>query len=289
MHETNTTYLLRLGQSTLDLRMRPCVMGILNVTPDSFSDGGRFFSAAAAVDHALHMIDDGADMLDIGGESTRPGAEDVPIDEELRRVVPVIESLRAVSAIPISIDTRKAAVADAAIAAGANIINDVSALRHDAAMADVAARFDVPVVLMHMQGSPATMQTEPAYADVVEEVHAFLSERLTACSDRGIGQVVLDPGIGFGKTLDHNLKLLRGLPRILDLGVPVLIGVSRKSFIGQLTGRPSDMRLPGSIAAAVLALHGGASIFRVHDVRETREALDVAAAILQEEGRHHAG
>jgi dihydropteroate synthase len=261
-------------------------MGILNATPDSFSDGGRLPSRDAAVEHALQMAEEGADIIDVGGESTRPGAVDVTTDEELRRVIPVIEGIRSASQVAISIDTRKAAVADAALAAGADIVNDVSALRYDEAMTSVVANRSVPLVIMHMAGTPATMQENPAYDDVVGEVLDFLGERLAHCASNGIGQVILDPGIGFGKTLAHNLALLAALPRLRVLGAPVLVGLSRKSMIGQLTGRAVDQRLAGSLAAAVLALRNGASIFRVHDVRETRDALVVAAAILSEEGHH---
>lgn len=262
-------------------------MGIVNATPDSFSDGGLHASSSEAVDFALRMVEDGADIIDVGGESTRPGAHDVAIDEELRRVIPLIERLRAASPIPISVDTRKAPVAEAALTAGADIINDVSALRFDEAMIDVAAASGAPLVIMHMSGTPATMQDNPEYHDVVSAVADFFHERLAACTAKGIRQVILDPGIGFGKTLRHNLALIGSVPRFCDLGAPVMVGVSRKSLIGQITGRAVDQRLAGSLAAAVLALRYGASVFRVHDVRETRDALDVAAAILEEE-QHYA-
>lgn len=261
-------------------------MGIVNATPDSFSDGGRHASSSEAVDCALRMVEEGADIIDVGGESTRPGAHDVPIDEELRRVIPLIEGIRASSSVPISVDTRKAPVAGAALSAGADIINDVSALRFDDAMIDVAAASGAPLVIMHMSGTPATMQDNPEYHDVVSAVRDFFHERLAVCAANGIQQVILDPGIGFGKTLRHNLALIGSVSRFCDLGAPVMVGVSRKSLIGQLTGHPVDQRLSGSLAAAVLALREGASVFRVHDVRETREALDVAAAILEEEDHH---
>ncbi len=289
MNERDTTYLLRLKAGRIDLHERPCLMGIVNVTPDSFSDGGSFYSADAAVEHGLRLIGEGADILDIGGESTRPGASVVPEDEELRRVLPVIEKLRSASVIPISIDTRNAAVAAAAIAAGADIVNDVSALRHDPRMIDVVADAAVPLILMHMLGTPATMQDTPVYMDVVSDIHDFFVERLRCCSDRGIRNVLIDPGIGFGKTLAHNLTLIANLQGLLDLGVPILVGASRKSFIGQVTGLPADRRVPGSIAAAVLALRNGAAMFRVHDVCEHRSALDVAAAIIKAEESIHAG
>ncbi|MCB2205352.1 dihydropteroate synthase [bacterium] len=269
---------LRLRETTLDLSLRCHVMGILNVTPDSFSDGGQH-AGTAAVEHALRMVEEGADIVDIGGESTRPGAREVPLDEELARVLPVVEAVRSHSSVPISVDTRKAAVAEAALEAGADVINDISAMRDDADMPRVAAAQDLPVVLMHMQGSPEIMQRGPRYENVVEEVLTFFRERLAFCHERGIRQVVLDPGIGFGKTLQHNLDLLRAIPRFAELGCPVLIGTSRKSFLGQLTGREVDDRLAGSIASNLAACRKGARLLRVHDVRDMRAALDVTDAI----------
>ena len=289
MMQTEKTYRIRLGVRDLETRGRPCLMGIVNVTPDSFSDGGLYDTTATAVEHGLRLVSDGADILDIGGESTRPGAVAVSLEEEMRRVIPVIEALRSTSDIPLSIDTRNAAVAAAAIAAGADIINDVSALGHDPRMIEVAATTAAPVIIMHMQGTPETMQHNPIYDDVVSEIHDFFTERLRRCKAAGIEQIVIDPGIGFGKTREHNLAILANLSRLGDLGVPVLVGVSRKSFIGHITGLPVDQRLPASIAAAVLALRGGATVFRVHDVRESRSALDVAYAILQAEEDVHAG
>jgi dihydropteroate synthase len=264
-------------------------MGIVNVTPDSFSDGGIHYSTVAAVDHALRLIEHGADIIDVGGESTRPGAAPVDETEEAGRVLPVIAGIRSRSGVAISIDTRKAAVARAAIEAGADIINDVSALRYDAAMLETAAAAATPVILMHMLGEPDNMQNDPRYVDVVQDVYEFFRKRLAVCTGAGITQLVIDPGIGFGKTLTHNLALLAGLPRMRELGVPLLIGVSRKSFLGQLTGSDVDQRLSGSLAAAVSALCSGAAIFRVHDVKEHRNALDVAWAILHEEEDEHAG
>jgi dihydropteroate synthase len=286
MQNSEATYLLQLASRTLDLRARPCIMGILNATPDSFSDGGRLPSHHAAIEYALQMAEDGADIIDVGGESTRPGAVDVSTNEELHRVIPIIEGLRSASQVAISIDTRKAAVAEAALAAGADIVNDISALRFDQGMAAVVADRHAPLVIMHMTGTPATMQENPAYDNVVGDVLDFLRERLAHSAVQGISQVIVDPGIGFGKTLEHNLALLAALPRVRVLGAPVLVGISRKSMIGQLTGRAVDQRLAGSVAAAVLALRSGASIFRVHDVRETRDALDVATAILRMEEQH---
>lgn len=262
-----------------EARERCAIMGILNVTPDSFSDGGSHDTVDAALAHALAMIADGADIIDVGGESTRPGAAEIPVDEELRRVLPVITEIRRSSDIPISIDTRHAEVARAAIGEGADIINDVSALRHDPLMAATAAATGVPVVLMHMQGTPATMQRQPHYENVTEEVKLFFEERLAFCRAEGITRVVVDPGIGFGKGLEHNLQLLRELRALAPLGCPVLVGTSRKSFIGVLTGTEVGDRLPGSIASGLLAWQQGAGVLRVHDVRAMRDALRVAEAI----------
>jgi dihydropteroate synthase len=263
--------------------MGPTLMGVVNVTPDSFSDGGRFFEAGAAIDHGLGLAADGAAILDIGGESTRPGADPVPAAEELRRVVPVIEALaaRAPAGTRISIDTTKSEVAAAALDAGAAIVNDVSAFRFDPDLAGLTADRGVDCVLMHMLGEPRTMQEDPRYDDVVDEVRAFLEERLDAAVAAGVAEerVWLDPGIGFGKTVEHNLELLRRLNEIVAIGRPVVVGTSRKRFIGTLTGgKPEDQRLPGTIATNVLALERGASVFRVHDVAEVRDALRVAAA-----------
>ena len=260
------------------------VMGILNVTPDSFSDGGRFLDPSAAVAHGLRMVDEGAAILDIGGESTRPGAQPVAVDEELRRVIGVIERLRATPTTPtISIDTSKAAVARAALAAGAWIVNDVTALRGDPEMAGVVAEADGPCVLMHMLGEPRTMQEDPRYDDVVDEVKAFLERRLADVTRAGIAEprIWLDPGIGFGKTLTHNLELLARLPELAALGRPLVIGTSRKSFLGTITGRDFDDRAPATVATSVLAYERGARVFRVHDVAPTRDALLVTAATVQ--------
>ena len=265
-----------------ELRLdRPRVMGIVNVTPDSFSDGGRHATVDAAVAHALRLAEEGADVLDVGGESTRPGAEDVPLEEELRRVVPVIERLARETALPISVDTSKPEVMRAAVDAGAGMINDVYALRREGAL-DIAAACGVPVVLMHMQGEPRTMQEAPQYEDVVAEVHRFLAERIFAAEMAGIPKkrIVIDPGFGFGKTTRHNLQLLAQLRRFTELGVPVLVGLSRKRSIGELTGREEPReRAAGSLAAHLIAAQNGAMLLRVHDVAATVDALKVWNAV----------
>ncbi|MGI8729629.1 MAG: dihydropteroate synthase [Solirubrobacteraceae bacterium] len=260
----------------------PVVMGIVNVTPDSFSDGGRWLDPAAAIAHGRALVADGASILDVGGESTRPGAEPVDEAEELRRVVPVLEGLAGAGA-RLSVDTSKSAVAAAALDAGATLVNDVTALRGDPAMAALVAGRGCDVCLMHMLGEPRTMQRDPRYSDVVDDVKAFLAERLRHAVSQGIDaeRVWLDPGIGFGKTIDHNLQLLRRLEEIVALGRPVVVGSSRKSFIGTITGRPPRERVAGTLATNVLALARGASIFRVHDVAQARDALLVAAATLR--------
>ena len=264
-----------------ELRLdRPRIMAIVNVTPDSFSDGGRQDTTAQAVAHALRLVEQGADMLDIGGESTRPGAAPVPLQVELDRVIPVIETLARRVEVPISVDTFKPEVMHAAVAAGAGFINDVHALRREGAL-QAAAELGVPVCLMHMPGNPQTMQQNVHYDDVVAEVHRFLVERLFACEMAGIAKtnLVVDPGFGFGKHLEHNLALLANLDRFRTLGVPVLAGVSRKAMIGQITDREVGERMAGSAAAALLAAQNGASIIRVHDVPETRDALAVLVAV----------
>jgi dihydropteroate synthase len=265
----------------IELGDRPLVMGILNVTPDSFSDGGMYDDAAEAADHARQMIHDGASIVDVGGESTRPGAAEVSEVEEIRRTIPVVEAIRRDSSVIVSIDTRKAAVARRAIEAGASIVNDVSAMTHDAEMAGVIAGSGAGIVLMHMRGNPRTMQNSPTYEDVLQEVCDRLGERLDACRKAGINadQTVLDPGIGFGKTLDHNLALLAGIPSLRRLGRPVLIGLSRKSFLGRLTGRDADERAAATIAGNFFAAERGADILRVHDVRETVDAMTVFKAV----------
>jgi dihydropteroate synthase len=274
--------MLHCGKYHFDLA-RPLVMGIVNVTPDSFSDGGRHASAAQAIAHARQLIADGADILDIGGESTRPGAAEVSEQEELDRVLPVIEGLRG-SGIPLSIDTWKPQVMRAALQAGADMVNDVNALLADGAL-QVVAQSDAAVCLMHKQGTPQTMQQQPEYHDVLAEVQSFLQERVAAAQAAGIARerIVLDPGFGFGKTLAHNLDLLRGLPQLAKTGLPLLVGMSRKSMLGAITGRDVNERLAASVAAAMLAVQNGAAIVRVHDVRETVDALKVLNAMNESE------
>jgi dihydropteroate synthase len=263
----------------LDLS-HPAVMGVINVTPDSFSDGGHYLRLADALRRAEALVAEGAALVDVGGESTRPGAAPVSVDEELRRVLPVVERLARELPVPVSIDTSKPEVMREAVYVGAGLINDVRALQAPGAL-EVAAASDVPVCLMHLRGEPATMQQEPVYTDVVAEVHAFLAERVRACGSAGIARdrILVDPGFGFGKTLDHNLSLLRRLDRFTDLAAGVLVGLSRKSMIGVLLDAPVDARLPGSLAAAVIAAWQGANIIRAHDVRETVQALRVCAAV----------
>lgn len=268
--------------TTLDLRERAAILGVVNVTPDSFSDGGRFVDAAAAAQQGERLLDEGADMVDVGGESTRPGAEPVEADEERRRVVPVIERLRARRPTArISIDTRKTAVARAALDAGADLVNDVSALA-DEGMSELAAGRGVPVALMHMRGEPATMQRDTRYADLLGDVVAFLADRADRARTAGIpdDKILVDPGIGFGKSARGNEEILRQLGSLRTLGLPLLVGASRKSFVGQRTGVPEpENRVSGSVAAAVAAAIAGARLLRVHDVRATREALAIADAV----------
>jgi dihydropteroate synthase len=274
-------YVIKTRHGTMRLGRRTLLMGIINVTPDSFYDGGKRFDPAKAVADGLGFVEAGADMIDIGGESTRPGAPPVSAQEEMQRVLPVVQGLRRMVKIPISIDTYKARVARAALMEGADIVNDISALRFDPEMAALLATQKVPVVLMHMQGTPQTMQAEPRYNNVLREVQDFLEARAGFALEAGLERdnIILDPGIGFGKTLDHNLTLLRGLPALAAMGYPLLIGASRKAFIGKILDLKPEERLEGSLAAAVAAVFGGAHIIRVHDVKETRRAVRVADAI----------
>jgi dihydropteroate synthase len=274
----------RIAGRTIAIGSRPLIMGILNVTPDSFSDGGRFLEPDAAVARAIEMADEGADLIDVGGESTRPQAVPVDLDEELRRIVPVIGEVRRRLSVPITIDTTKAEVARQALESGADAVNDVSALQRDDRMAEVVAAAGCGLVLMHMQGAPPTMQVAPHYDDVVQEIKQFLLARMECARSAGIAedQILLDPGIGFGKNFSHNLAILGRLAELSELGRPVCVGVSRKSFIGQIVGRPADDRLIGSVTAAVLAMLQGARVLRVHDVAETRQALAVADTFVKQ-------
>jgi len=267
---------LRCGGFLLPLD-RPLIMGVVDVTPDSFSDGGQFFDSKAAIEHGRRLIEDGADILDIGGESSRPGAQAIAEDEELRRVLPVLKALKDV---PVSVDTRRPSVMRAVLAEGASMINDIEALAAPGAL-DAVADTDCAVCLMHKKGDPATMQNAPEYRDVVLEVLDFLRSRISACQIAGIenDRITIDPGFGFGKTVEHNFRLLKRLPELAELGVPVVAGWSRKSTLGAITGRPVTERRAASVAAALLAVQHGATILRVHDVRETRDALAVMQAL----------
>lgn len=260
--------------------MKPKLMGVVNVTPDSFSDGGLYLDAGAAIAHGRELAEQGAEILDVGGESTRPGAEEVSAEEEMARVVPVIRGLADVATV--SIDTSKLSVAKAALDAGASIVNDVTALRHDPEIAGLCAERGAGLVLMHMQGEPRTMQANPIYKDVVDDVKAFLAERLAVAVDAGVAEekIWLDPGIGFGKTLEHNLELLRRLGELRELGRPLVVGTSRKSFLGKIDGSAVDDRIGGTLGSSVLAAAEGADVLRVHDVAETAQAMKMSAAIL---------
>ena len=283
---TDQHFVFRFGTREYNLSDRTHLMGILNVTPDSFSDGGQFLARDAAVEHALQMVDEGADIIDVGGESTRPkghaygeGARNVPEDEELRRVIPVIEGIVKHTDTPLSIDTYKSGVARDALKAGASIVNDISGFTFDPAMPLVVADAGASAVVMHIQGTPGTMQQDPSYGDLIGEVSGFLEEAVEKGRRAGIEQMIVDPGIGFGKRLEHNLELIGQLKRLGTLGCPVLVGPSRKSFIGMLLDVPVVDRLEGSLAAAVACILNGAHLLRVHDVKETRRVAVVADAI----------
>jgi len=285
-HEiTERFYTIDIRGQKLTLGPEPWLAGILNVTPDSFSDGGKYLEPERAVERALQMVEQGARIIDIGGESTRPGSGEVPEEEELTRVIPVLKKLRPQTRALISIDTRKSRVAAAALEEGADLVNDISALRHDPEMAGLVARAGVPVILMHMLGTPETMQLNPQYDDVMSEIKNFLLERIRRAQESGITgeRIIIDPGIGFGKKLQHNLTLLNRLNYFLDLGKPLLVGPSRKSFLGLILEEPAERRLEGTLAAAVLCWLRGAAIIRVHDVLETKKALLVARSIVKEE------
>ena len=287
--DRSTVYELICGSHILTLGPRTAIMGVLNVTPDSFSDGGRFFEMEDAVAHGEALAEAGADIIDVGGESSRPFSEPVPAEEEIQRVIPVIEELAGRLSVPISIDTTKAQVAEQALDAGAVIVNDIGALRFDPAMAKLVADRDVPIVLMHMQGTPKTMQANPQYEDVVGGVKAFLADAINRAEAAGIdrSKIIVDPGIGFGKTVAHNLLLIKDLSAFQPLGVPVLIGPSRKSFISKLLGPGDERREVGTQAAVTAAAMNGAHIVRVHDVERTRETLKLADAIRESVSSNH--
>ncbi len=277
MSHSNLSY--KFGETTIEFGKRTYLMGILNVTPDSFSDGGRFFDQTDAVLHAFQMIKDGADVIDIGGESTRPGAGVVPLDEELRRVVPVVTKIRSKSRVPLSVDTYKSQVAKEALKVGADIVNDISGLHFDPKMADVIAEAGASVIIMHIKGTPKDMQVNPHYTDVVKEIYDYLAEAVELARKKGIKQIMVDPGIGFGKTVEHNLELISRLDEFHGIGVPVLVGVSRKSFIGKILETAVESRLEGTAAAVAASIIHGADVVRVHDVREMRRVALVADAI----------
>ena len=269
----------RFGQTDFEFGRRTYLMGILNVTPDSFSDGGRFFDQTDAILHAFQMLKDNADIIDIGGESTRPGAEQISVQEEIKRVVPVIARIRQKTKVPLSIDTYKPEVAREALKAGANIVNDITGLHHDPAMTDLIAEAGASVVIMHIKGTPKDMQSNPQYADLVREIYDYLAEGVEKARSKGIRQIMVDPGIGFGKGLEHNLELINRLEEFKSIGVPILIGVSRKSFIGKILETPVEARLEGTAAAVAASILHGADIVRVHDVREMRRVALVVDAV----------
>ena len=272
--------MIKIGDSNFEWGKKTYVMGVLNVTPDSFADGGLFFETSKAVEHAKQMAFDGADIIDIGGESAKPGSEPISEEEELNRVQPVIKELvKDGISIPISIDTNKPAVAEKCLEVGARMVNDTTGLK-DIDMARVVSQYRIPVVIMHMKGTPKTMQADPTYEDVVEEIKEFMRQRIKVAKEAGIQEVIIDPGIGFGKTTEHNLQILKRLHEFQELGCPILIGTSRKSFIGNLTGGlPVTERLEGTLVSLAVAIMNGANIVRVHDVKETKRAIQVVDAI----------
>ncbi len=269
----------KFGKVEFDFSKRTYVMGILNVTPDSFSDGGRYFTLDSALEHAMKMVEEGADIIDVGGESTRPGSEPVPVEEELRRVIPVIRELAKRTEVPISIDTYKSEVAKQALDNGAIIVNDISGLRFDEKMAEVVAEYKASLVLMHIKGTPKTMQQNPEYKDVISEIYSYLSESVDLAVGAGIRQIIVDPGIGFGKRLVDNLEIIKRLREFKSLGYPILIGVSRKSFIGNILNLPVDQRLEGTAGAVAISVWNGANIVRVHDVKEMVRVVRIVDAI----------
>jgi len=265
---------------------RTLIMGIVNVTPDSFSDGGKFINPADAIDHAIHLVEDGADILDIGAESTRPGAADVSVEEEIDRLLPVVNALVKSVDVPISVDTTKSVIAQQMLDAGAHIINDISGLQFDPQLSKVVADYGCPVVIMHIQGTPRTMQKNPVYNDVISDIISYFKKRVEFARSAGIQdqQIILDPGIGFGKTIEHNFRILSEFREFTSLGYPLVLGASRKSFIGKTLDVPVDDRLEGSLAAAVVGAWNGANIIRVHDVKETKRALRITDAIDRQRG-----
>ena len=260
---------------------RPLIMGIVNVTPDSFSDGGKFLNPEKAISHALRLERQGADIIDVGGESSRPGSDPIELEQEIRRIVPVIQGIRKKSNIVISIDTYKATIADEALRSGANWVNDISGLRFDSAMVKVVKNWKCPVVVMHMKGQPKTMQLKPFYHDVLTELLDFFRERIQYLNGKGISKLILDPGIGFGKRLEDNLNILSSLEEFKSFGLPILIGTSRKSFIGTITGHPVEKRLAGTLASQLWSVLHGAQIIRTHDVSDTKDSIEIINAILQ--------
>jgi len=285
MIKTDLSSTFKFGVKEYDLFARTHVMGILNVTPDSFSDGGLYFDTQEAVRRGIEMVDEGVDFIDIGGESTRPGSVSISVEEELRRVVPVIERLVAETDIPISVDTYKSAIADNALDAGAVIVNDISGLHFDPALSEVVAKHNASIVLMHIKGTPGTMQQDPCYDNVIEEICSYLLEGIDRAQQAGIEQIVVDPGIGFGKKLDQNLEIFQKLTEFRRFGFPVLIGPSRKSFIGTILDLPADRRLEGTAAAVAVSIMNGANIIRVHDVKEMKRVAAVVDAIRGKEYR----
>ncbi len=273
---------MRFENRNVDLSSGTHIMGVLNVTPDSFSDGGKFFKSDDAVRQGMEMIGEGADMIDVGGESTRPGSDPLPTEEELSRVIPVIEALSKKTDVPVSIDTYKAEVARRALDAGAQMINDISALRFDPKMKEVASKYKVPIVLMHIKGTPKEMQKDPYYDDVIVEITEYLRQSIKMAEDVGIDRekIIIDPGIGFGKRLQDNLNILKNLKKFSILGCPILIGCSRKSFIGKILDLPAEERLEGSLAALAVAVMNGANIVRVHDVKESERVVSLVDAIM---------
>jgi dihydropteroate synthase len=272
-------YRYRFGAIEYDLASRTYIMGILNITPDSFSNGGKFLDRDAAITHGIRMAEEGADFIDVGGESTRPGSESVSIEEEIRRVVPVIETLTKKNSIPISIDTNKSEVADAALNAGAVIVNDISGMTFDQRMPSVVVRYNATVILMHIKGKPKTMQENPIYENVTVEVKQYLADRVSIARQAGIEQIIVDPGIGFGKKYEHNIQLIQELNQLTELGYPVLIGPSRKSFLGVILDLPPSERLEGTAAVVTISILHGANVIRVHDVKEMKRVAKVSDAL----------